>query len=1635
MITGDIKEIPLTGLTSTQSDYACPDGDLHICHNIISDGSELKAIAQPKVLFTLGSGLKEVVYVHKTSFGTAYIAIDYDGYLCYGDEEHVQSDTKLPSDTPGTAVTSIDGYVMLPIVDEDGEALTFDGGDYSITSVGNVLVLNIVNGDKRCGLNYFRCSNDKRCGAAYEYLGQYPPDLGVYFNSIASGSVNSSEEATTPSFSTPLVEDVNYQNFFMGVHNKVVADAKENNCFLRPFFVRYAYKMYDGTYTCVSSPVLVAPSLSCNPKVNVYTTNLENNGIKYTFSASAGQSGCIYFLNYSDVDLSLLKKWKDIISEVCIFVTPEIVDYSETGASLYEVTAGDVETANGTDWLYGKLGIKGGITKGDVLPYRRDGNMVEWMEQAYQFYLVNSIPLDTIIDSGKILKGNIVQEGKSLTNLTTYEQLQEEYDSRSIRVPRSMHIYNHRLNLANVYEREKSTFPIGDFSCFAEADDYHYLTGLIITVYVEKDGEYVTAQTKIPYDTDDDGNIKPIWGSLGRLSGYFFYPNQNAKYISVRTDGSAKPMRDGVDEADDVEWVINLSLPLKPHPYLNGAYFYYPNFEEFRNEEEHTYTGGGSSIGANSQKVDYFKNSNYLYTSETDNPFTFPSTGVNVIGNGEIVAIKEATKAVSEGTAFGTMPLYAFCTDGIWALSVGETGLYTAMQPVSRETLLGDDPKCATQIDNSILFLTDRGLMELSGGETRLLSHKLQRRASVVDKTSIPHWSDFNKKFAAVAANNKVAIATPEGNTFSSSDKDTAKTAVCSVSGASGEVTGNISFAWEQLNPAKSQWESIDASRVRNADGESVLTVTADDVLNVQNYRCTATVNGDNAVAYTTFYDLTDSYAVKTFTSRSSFVGGAGTATLYARVSKDDDIIETEETDEEKRKFFYQWTKFTENVASVWGNGNFTKMGNPITVKASEVNGNTLFICEIFRKGQTISFYVLVKAGKSITCNGTTYTADDAVDTWINLTNVATLNADTIGGAYILKAQYATLPSNSAKLFYGQAALTDVTWPDTGVEKSATTDMREMFYGCSSLATLETAGLDTSNVEDMASMFFGCSSLASLDVSDFSTSKVTDMSSMFNECHSLAALDVSAFDTSLVVSLRSMFANCAYLTFLDLSKWDTGNVADMAYMFFGCARITSILLENLDTSKVTAMNNIFQGCVSLTSLDLSKWDTNNVTDMSYMFYRCAKLSVLDVSNLQTGNVKNMACMFKGCASLASMNILNDNEIWDTTRVTDMREMFCDCAQLETLDVSGLWTYYVTNMSYMFRGCSKLKVLDLANFETDNVRNTAAMFMSCSLLTSLDLSNFFMQKVMSTMSMFDGCSSLVSILCSFDTSSDLTNARCMFCDCASMKSLDLSNLCLSGVTDATEMFKGCSSLATLMLSEVSAASLAEVEGMFKGCSSLTTLDVSSLNTGKVKSLVSMFQDCSQLTSLDLSGFSVEEIVYIDHMLQGCAKLSSLELPVFDGGKVTSMSCVFKDCSSLETLDLSDWRTDKVTDMSRMFENCSSLASLDILKFDTSRVTDMDDMFSGCSAMRYINIGYNFFLAELDKFYFNEMTNLGMNEDGSDNGWLSLLVETAGSAVTTTMTERALYLPSALCGQTWASDYLDTLKGNGWNVIAA
>ena len=297
----------------------------------------------------------------------------------------------------------------------------------------------------------------------------------------------------------------------------------------------------------------------------------------------------------------------------------------------------------------------------------------------------------------------------------------------------------------------------------------------------------------------------------------------------------------------------------------------------------------------------------------------------------------------------------------------------------------------------------------------------------------------------------------------------------------------------------------------------------------------------------------------------------------------------------------------------------------------------------------------------------------------------------------------------------------------------------QMFRGVTSLkyANLSVLFGENNNVDLSYQLFYGCTSLLSVDLSGAHTSKITNFEEMFYDCRSLISLDLSDFDTSNAIYMRSMFYNCVSLTSIKLN-FKTENVQVMEHMFSGCNSLRSLDLSSFKTDSLIKMNNMFHNCYSLEYLDISDIKAENIETMENLFNNCRNLKYLDISNFDTSKVKNMNNMFSGCNSLISLDLSN----FITDNVEYMNNMFNDCNSLNSLNLLSFDTKKVLAMENMFNGCNSLKSLNLSNFNSEKVETMENMFNNCHNLKVLDLSNFDTSNVQNVDNMFAGCEKLV-----------------------------------------------------------------------------------------------------------------------------------------------------------------------------------------------------------------------------------------------------------------------------------------------------
>ena len=375
------------------------------------------------------------------------------------------------------------------------------------------------------------------------------------------------------------------------------------------------------------------------------------------------------------------------------------------------------------------------------------------------------------------------------------------------------------------------------------------------------------------------------------------------------------------------------------------------------------------------------------------------------------------------------------------------------------------------------------------------------------------------------------------------------------------------------------------------------------------------------------------------------------------------------------------------------------------------------------------------------------------------------------------------------------------------------TDMYRMFYKCSSLTSLDVTHFNTANVTDMRFMFYKCSSLTSLDVTHFNTANVTDMSYMFSSCSSLTSLDVTHFNTANVTNMSTMFYNCSKLTSLDVTHFNTAKVTNMYSMFRNCLALTTIYASSkFVTTLVSDSRFMFYNCEKLKGEE--EWKNDKATDKTYAkieggyfsraiprvkyadgtltFFLASKETLGEneyelnsgkklpewvkhtfsitkvVFDTSFANARPTSC-YKWFFWCENLNQVEGIKNLNTKEVTDMADMFYECRDLSSLDVSGFNTEKVTDMSGMFYECISLKLLDVAKFNTANVKSMSNMFYRCNNLDLLDVSDFNTANVTNMQGMFYSCPALTTIYASDKfVTGQVTDGSNMFSNCINLK---------------------------------------------------------------------------------------------------------------------------------------------------------------------------------------------------------------------------------------------------------------------------
>ncbi len=485
---------------------------------------------------------------------------------------------------------------------------------------------------------------------------------------------------------------------------KTLDKINENKYFAGYVCVRVAFRLFDGSFVMATIPKI--RYVGGKMKIWNFFNDHDTNTIGTLLAIS---NGYLRF-GYNPTNYNL-EEWKDIIKSVCVFMTRPV--------SRYDMEKMNVDNKNRPD----DKELATNEDKPYVINYIRDIKTDDLIGNN-PYYLVKEIPIDktdVVVEDIFIEKNIESNEVLGVDNLTHHgvtAKVSSVYNSRLVLGDTSMAMYKGQnpdsfawglsgfynlglkgtevelsSNNSPVYvQNQSSRAVLTDVSEFEDVVGYPDLRAKSLRFFVK----------------DNADNIKSVRFFDNLKKSNFGFAYRGPKYIDL-------------DKSVDVVWEkqpkdvkIRVSVP------GDDTYITVRLSEvDFVN----TYLGT-SQINLIPEPYDLKEGErmlsvpNKIKVSELYNPFVFPVKQTYTVGSEKIIDTSVNALPVSTGQ-FGQHPLFVFCTDGIFALQMGNADvLFSAVLPVNRDVATGK----VLGLKTSSIFPTVEGLKVLRGQESELIS-------------------------------------------------------------------------------------------------------------------------------------------------------------------------------------------------------------------------------------------------------------------------------------------------------------------------------------------------------------------------------------------------------------------------------------------------------------------------------------------------------------------------------------------------------------------------------------------------------------------------------------------------------------------------------------------------------------------------------------------------------------------------------------------------------------------------------------------------------------------------------------------------------------------------------------------------
>ena len=487
--------------------------------------------------------------------------------------------------------------------------------------------------------------------------------------------------------------------------------------------LQYAYRLYDGSLTKYSPPILLMPGMHIS---ELKTAMWDFNTSDWSVIVTGYQPKLTPTGNWYN------SRWDDIIQSIDFFISPPLnMSSVENMTDKHKFTA--EEFFGGDYWLP--------LIEDDK---KRD---IENISNTGTLYLLHSLPYKQTSNSKTVE----FKDERGIENIQYSELLPVDTGSNHTTGAKSSYVYNSRLHLGNI----KTTFYNGHSArSFCYLGNYNGINSLARAISGTRPAYN---WGKITYDIivtlKIDGREETVVRSYTQptaiensISAMLSYPDPRAVRMVIIANS---PLQGRVKMCD---------VPLTEHKYMNIAYHVDPELKPIG----HVFDWDAPSIPGSATRTSI--EPSRLRVSAINNPFSYPNTNNYQIGNGEIITMGTQAQRISEGS-FGQYPLFIFTSTGIYSLQIGQGEILYSNQiaPVTYETPISS---LIAETPYGIIFISSRGLCNISGQQVELISESIDQLHDyiMIYANNIPEAEYPNIEFEDYLQNVEAIIYNPYHN-------------------------------------------------------------------------------------------------------------------------------------------------------------------------------------------------------------------------------------------------------------------------------------------------------------------------------------------------------------------------------------------------------------------------------------------------------------------------------------------------------------------------------------------------------------------------------------------------------------------------------------------------------------------------------------------------------------------------------------------------------------------------------------------------------------------------------------------------------------------------------------------------------